>query len=126
MTPNRTVHRFAPTNMFSPILPRLRLAFLAFVFAISFAFLAGCGNPRKAQIVGKWKVTNDTTGIVWEFANDGGVMSGDIRGRYAFGSQKQMKLQTPFATFIYQVDIDGDQMTWNGPKGAKTELSRVK
>ncbi|CAN5445367.1 hypothetical protein BH18VER1_BH18VER1_02090 [soil metagenome] len=112
--------------MFSSHLPRLRLSFLALVFAASFTCLAGCGNSQKAQIAGKWKVTNDTTGIVWEFAGDGSVMSGDIRGRYSFGSQRQMKLQTPFATFVYKVEIDGDQMTWNGPNGVRTELSRVK
>ncbi len=93
------------------------------VAVLSFS-LIGCSNPQN-QIVGRWKVTSDTTDLVWDFAKDGSVSSGDIKGRYSFGSQKRMKLQTPFATFIYQVDIADGKMTWVNVKGTKTELTRV-
>jgi hypothetical protein len=87
--------------------------------------MIGCGGSHK-QIVGKWKVTSDTTAIVWDFAADGSVTSGDIRGRYSFGDQNRMKLQTPFATFVYQTELNGDHMTWKAPNGTKTDLDRVK
>jgi hypothetical protein len=98
----------------------IRLGLVALLLAI-----VGCGGSQKA-IVGKWKVTSDSTAIVWDFAADGSVTSGDIRGRYSFGDQNRMKLQTPFATFVYQTELNGDHMTWKAPNGTKTELTRVK
>ena len=98
----------------------LAFALLTYVFAF-----ASCSDP-KARIAGQWKVTSDTSAIVWDFAKDGSVVSGDIRGRYSFGSQNKMKLQTPFATFVYQLDFTGDKMTWKAPNGSTTELTRVK
>ena len=96
------------------------------LFAIALLLMcAGCGD-KSAEIVGKWKVTSDTSELVWDFAPGGVVTSGDIRGRYSFGSDRRMKLQTPFATFVYQVDVNGDKMTWKDAKGTTTELARVK
>lgn len=86
--------------------------------------LSACGDPQ-SQIVGRWKVTSDTSELVWDFARDGTVTSGDIKGRYSFGSSKRMNLQTPFATFIYEVEFAHDKMTWQSPNGTKTELSRI-
>ena len=101
-----------------------RFTLLPALFAVLLT-MAGCGSPQ-SQIVGKWKVTSDTTELVWDFAADGSVTSGDIKGRYSFGSQKRMKLQTPFATFIYDVTLAGDKMTWVNANGTKTELTRLK
>lgn len=86
---------------------------------------AGCGSKHD-EVVGQWKVTSDTSELVWDFASDGSVTSGDMRGRYSFTSQKRMKLQTSFATFLYDVDVKGDKMTWTNPNGTVTELTRVK
>jgi hypothetical protein len=111
--------------MRSGAISRLHLRSLS-LFAIALLLmLAGCGD-KSAEIVGKWKVTSDTSELVWDFAPGGTVTSGDIRGRYSFGSDRRMKLQTPFATFVYQVDVTGDKMTWKDPKGTITELARVK
>lgn len=97
----------------------------AFVAAILLFALAACGAQQK-QIVGKWKVTSDTSELVWEFAPDGTVASGDMNGRYSFGSQNRVKIQTPFATFVYQVDFHGEKMTWKSPNGTTTELTRLR
>ncbi len=97
-----------------------RAAAVAIIFA-----LTACTDAR-SQVIGQWKVTSDTSALVWEFAEDGTVTSGDMRGRYSFGSQNRLKIQTPFATFVYQIELAGDKMTWKNPNGSKTELTRVK
>lgn len=86
--------------------------------------VTGCSDERD-QIAGEWKVTSDTTGMVWNFAKDGTVTSGDMKGHYSFGGQRRMKLQTPFATFVYEVNFAGDKMTWKNTKGEVTELARA-
>lgn len=96
-----------------------RVAAVAIIFA-----LAAC-TDAKSQVIGQWKVTSDTSALVWEFAEDGTVTSGDMRGRYSFGSQNRLKIQTPFATFVYQVELAGNKMTWKNPNGSKTDLMRV-
>ncbi len=97
-----------------------RVAAVAIIFA-----LAAC-TDAKSQVIGQWKVTSDTSALLWEFAEDGTVTSGDMRGRYSFGSQNRLKIQTPFATFVYQVELAGNKMTWKNPNGSKTDLMRVK
>jgi hypothetical protein len=99
---------------------RTALALLCCVFV-----LVSCNDPQ-TQIAGRWKVTSDTSGLVWDFVENGVVSSGDMKGRYSFGASKQMKIQTPFATFVYQVDFAGDKMTWKNANGSVTELTRVK
>lgn len=92
---------------------------------ILFLALTACSSAAN-HIVGRWKVTSDTSDIVWDFARDGTVTSGDMRGRYSFNGEKRIKIQTPFATFVYQVDIRQDKMTWKNANGSTTELARVK
>jgi hypothetical protein len=87
--------------------------------------LVGC-HSRQNDIVGKWTVTSDSSELVWDFAPNGVVTSGDMRGRYSLGDQNRIKIQTPFATFVYQADLSGDRMTWKAPDGTKTALTRVK
>ena len=104
---------------------RHRIILLSVAIVAVFLSLAGCGKPED-QIVGRWKVSSDTSELVWDFAKDGTVTSGDIKGRYSFGTLRRMKLQTPFATFIYHVEIADDKMTWVNANGTKTELTRLK
>lgn len=92
--------------------------------AIFFA-LAACGDT-KSEIIGQWKVTSDSSGLVWEFGEHGIVTSGDMRGKYSLGDQNRLKIQTPFATFVYQVEVAGNRMTWKNMNGSQTELTRVK
>ena len=64
--------------------------------------------------------------ILWEFSENGAVLVGDVRGRYKFGDQKRIKIETPFATTVYQMKISGDQMTLQELGGSKLEFTRVK
>jgi hypothetical protein len=98
----------------------LRIAAVAILFA-----LVACGGI-KGQIIGQWKVTSDTSGLVWEFAENGVVTSGDMRGKYSLGDRNRLKIQTPFATFVYEVKLAGNRMTWKNLSGSQTELTRVK
>ena len=85
--------------------------------------VAGCGN---ASIVGKWRMSgSDAT--VWEFKSSGAVLVGDVSGRYKFGDQDRIKIETPFATSVYQLEISGDHMTLREPGGPpKLEFTRIK
>jgi hypothetical protein len=85
--------------------------------------VAGCGNAR---IVDKWRmVGSDAT--VWEFKTNGAVLVGDVSGRYKFGDQDRIKIETPFATSVYQLEISGDHMTLREPGGGSTlEFTRIK
>ena len=51
---------------------------------------------------------------------------GDVRGKYKFGDQKRIKIETPFATTVYQLKISGDQMTLQEPGGSKLEFTRIR
>jgi hypothetical protein len=108
------------------VFPKIIAHIRALVLLLVCLFALGACNDPKNQIAGQWKVTSDTSGLVWDFAKNGTVTSGDMKGRYSFGGQKQMKIQTPFATFVYQVDFVGDKMTWKNVNGSVTELTRVK
>lgn len=97
---------------------RLRIILLTLVFA-----LAGCGGPG---IVGKWQLMGgETDAILWEFSTNGGVLVGGVRGKYKFGDQNRIKIETPFATTVYQLKISGDEMTLQEPGGSKLEFTRV-
>ena len=64
--------------------------------------------------------------MIWEFAGDGSVRQGGVRGRYSFGDNDRMKIETPFATTVYQVQLAGDQLTLVDARGGKLEFTRVK
>ena len=97
--------------------PRLRIIAIALAFAI-----AGCGN---STIVGKWRLIGGTNAILWEFSANGVVLVGDIRGRYKLGHEDRIKIETPFATAVYQMKISGDRMTLQELGGSKLEFTRI-
>jgi hypothetical protein len=87
--------------------------------------LAACEGPAD-RIVGKWQPSGGTSGAgVWEFSKNGGVKTPTGTGKYSFGDRKRLKIQTPFATFVYEVEISDDTMKWRDPNGSTTELTRV-
>ena len=95
-------------------------AFLALL-----VMLVSC-DQKQTQIVGKWKVLADPSGAVWEFGSDKSVDMGGRKGKYSFGDQGRLKVQTQFATFVYQLNVSADRMTLTEPNGTRTELERVK
>ena len=85
--------------------------------------LAGCGN---SSIVGKWRMSGAENQTIWEFSSNGSVQVGDIPGRYKFGDQDRIKIETPFATAVYLVKISSDQLVLQEPGGSKLEFTRIK
>ena len=85
--------------------------------------LIGCDSSRK-QIVGKWKAESSDT--VWEFSDNGSVSADGAPGRYSFGDNKRLKIETSAATFVYTYEFAGERMIWKDPKGSTTELVRIK
>ena len=83
--------------------------------------LAGCDNS-KAQLVGKWKSGE----VVWDFSSNGTLTTDGTPGRYSFGDNKRIKIQTGAATFVYQLEIQGDRMTWKDPGGSSLELTKIR
>jgi hypothetical protein len=95
------------------------------VFCLLFVCaLCACEGPAD-RIVGKWKVARDAGGAVWEFSKNGAVQTPNGAGKYSLGDRNRLKIQTPVATFVYEVEIAGDTMKWRDPNGATTELTRV-
>lgn len=96
------------------------------IIALAFLMWAmtGCGGPP--AIVGKWRpVGQATSTTVWEFARDRSFLMGQVRGKYSFGDRDRVKIQTPFATSIYQMEFSGDRMTLKDARGSKLEFTRV-
>ena len=92
--------------------------------ALLFA-LPGCDKSR-SQIIGKWKVVGGSSDVVWEFFANGSVSTGGTAGKYTFGDGRRIKIQTPTATFVHQIEFVGDRMIWKELDGTRTELTRVK
>jgi hypothetical protein len=63
---------------------------------------------------------------IWEFSANGAVRAGDIRGRYKFGDQDRIKIETPYATAVYQLKISGERMVLQEPGGSKLEFTKVR
>ena len=63
---------------------------------------------------------------VWEFSSNGSVLVGEVRGRYKFGDQGRIKIETPFATTVYQVKISSDRLVLAEPGGSKLEFTRIR
>jgi hypothetical protein len=97
---------------------RLRIIAIALAFA-----MAGCGS---STIVGKWRLMGGSNAILWEFSANGVVLVGDVRGRYKLGHEDRIKIQTPFATAVYQMKISGDRMTLQELGGSKLEFTRIR
>ena len=91
------------------------------ISAALLCIVAGCGNPK---ITGKWRMSgSDAT--VWEFSGNGVVLVGDVRGRYRFGDQDRIKIETPFAITVYQLKISGDHLILEELGGSKLEFTRI-
>ena len=91
--------------------------------AVALFVISGCG---KSSIVGKWRMSGAEDQTVWEFSGNGSVLVGEVRGRYKFGSQDRIKIETPFATTVYQVTISSDQLVLQEPGGSKLEFTRMR
>jgi hypothetical protein len=102
--------------------PRARLL-SAICSAVVLLFLTGCGN---STIVGKWRMSGAENQTIWEFSSNGSVLVGEVRGRYKFGDQDRIKIETPFSTAVYQVKISSDQLVLQEPGGPKLEFTRMK
>jgi hypothetical protein len=104
-----------------PALYQLRLVIVA--SAILLCALAGCENSQ-TDIVGKWSTPGENA-MVWEFSKDSSILMDSTRGKYTFGSNR-VKIQTPFGTTVYQMDLSGDRMTLTAPGGSKLQFTRSK
>src|SRR6266567_4441465 len=102
--------------------PRRAHPLLVAASAILLLVMAGCGN---SSIVGKWRMSGTEDQTVWEFSGNGSVLVGDVRGRYKFGDRDRIKIETPFATTVYEMKISGDRMTLQEPGGSKLEFTRI-
>jgi len=99
--------------------------FIAACVLASFCLIAGCGGNAR-NIVGAWRSSTDPNAMVWEFSSDGSVLMGANRGRYTFGDNNRIKIETSIATSVYQIELVGDKMTLKEPNGSKLVLTRVK
>src|SRR6516225_4417292 len=96
--------------------PRRARLLLASASAVLLFVMAGCGN---SSIVGKWRMSGTEDQTVWEFLSNGSVLVGEVRGRYKFGDQDRIKIETPFATTVYLVQLSSDQLVLQEPGGSK-------
>ena len=85
--------------------------------------MSGCGN---SSIVGKWRMSGTENQTVWEFSSNGAVLAGEVRGRYKFGDQDRLKIETPFATTVYLVKLSSDQLVLQDLGGSKLEFTRAR
>lgn len=92
------------------------------ISAVLLFAVAGCGGPARA-IAGKWRMSEST---VWEFSKNGSVLMGSTQGRYGFGGGNRIKIETPFATSLYQIEFSGDRMTLRAPQGYKLEFTKIR
>ena len=101
---------------------RARLVLIA-ASAVLLFVLTGCGN---SSIVGKWRMSGTENQIVWDFLSNGSVLVGDVRGIYKCGDQGRIKIQTPFATTVYLMNLSSDQLVLQELGGAKLEFTRLR
>jgi hypothetical protein len=99
--------------------------FIAACLLVSFCLISGCGN-KAHDIVGAWRTSTDPNAMIWEFSSDGWVLMGTNRGRYSFGDNNRIKIETSIATSVYQMEFIGDKMTLKEPNGSKLVLTRIK
>jgi hypothetical protein len=101
---------------------RLRLLWVP-ASAVLLFVMPGCGN---SSIVGKWQMSGAEGQTVWEFSSNGSVLVGEVRGRYKFGDQGRIKIETPFATTVYLVTLSNDQLVLQELGGSKLEFTRIR
>jgi hypothetical protein len=104
-------------------LPQRARVFLVPALVVLLFVLAGCGN---SSIVGKWRMSGAESQTVWEFSSNGSVLVGEVRGRYKFGDQDRIKIETPFATTVYLVKLSSDQLVLQELGGSKLQFTRVR
>jgi len=92
--------------------------------AVLLGAIAGCGGPSH-DIAGKWRMSQDANMMVWEFSENGSVLIGNTRGRYIL-DRDRVKIETPFAKTVYQMEFSGDQMILREPNGPKLEFTRIR
>jgi hypothetical protein len=63
---------------------------------------------------------------VWEFSSNGAVLVGEVHGRYKFGDQGRIKIETPFATTVYVMKLSNDQLVLQELAGSKLEFTKVR
>jgi len=108
---------------FSFVRYKARLAISA--LAVLLYAMAGCGGPSH-DIVGKWHTSGDANAIVWEFSENRSLLIGNMRGRYSFGDNNRIKIETPFATSVYQMEFASDRMILREVNGSKLEFTRIR
>ncbi|PYL21137.1 MAG: hypothetical protein DMF44_13705, partial [Verrucomicrobia bacterium] len=91
--------------------------------AVLLFVMAGCGN---SSIVGRWRMSGAENQTVWEFSGNGSVLVGEVRGRYKFGGENRIKIETPFATTVYLVTLSNDQLVLQEMGGSRLEFTRVR
>ncbi len=52
-------------------------------------------------------------------------LRGRVRGRYSFGDNERIKIETPFATAVYHMKVAGNRLTLTDTRGAKIEFTRL-
>jgi hypothetical protein len=104
---------------------RLRLITKMIAAILFLGALAGCGASHR-DIAGKWRAAGDASAMVWEFFQDGSVKMGSMRGKYSFGDQDRLKIESASGTSVYQIELAGDHMTLKDPSGSKLEFIKVK
>jgi hypothetical protein len=92
--------------------------------ALLLCALTGCENSQ-ADIVGKWRTAGEANAMVWEFSKDSSILMGSSRGKYTFDHDR-IKIQTPFGTTVYQLELSDDRMILKDPRGSKLEFARSK
>jgi hypothetical protein len=103
-------------------LRRVRLLLVPSLAVLLFVMI-GCGN---SSIVGKWRMSGTENQTVWEFSSNGSVLVGEVRGRYKLGDQDRLKIETPFATTVYVMNLSNDQLVLQDLTGSKLEFTRVR
>lgn len=63
---------------------------------------------------------------VWEFLSNGAMRVGEVRGKYKFGDQGRIKIETPFATTVYVIKLSDDQLELEQPGAPKLEFTRIR
>jgi hypothetical protein len=102
----------------------LRLPAMILTSALLLCAMVGCESSQN-DIIGKWR-SGDSSAMVWEFAKDGSVLMGSTKGRYSFGDRNRVKIETPFGTSIYQLELTDNRMLLTDPTGSKLEFTRMK
>jgi hypothetical protein len=102
--------------------PQRARLLLVLASAVLIFVMVGCGH---SSIVGKWRMSGTENQTVWEFSGNGSVLVGEVRGRYKFGDQDRIKIETPFATTVYLVTLSNDQLVLQDLGGSKLEFTKV-